>query len=61
MGDPADLGIALHSQQGENQTLSIVGTLLWLFTWFLHFFPNSFLITFDLVFFTDPPCLIHES
>ena len=37
MGDPADLGIALHSQQGENQTLSIVGTLLWLFTWFLHF------------------------
>ena len=28
--DGGRLGIALHSQQEENQTLSIVGTLLWL-------------------------------
>ena len=28
--DGGRLGIALRSQQEENQTLSIVGTLLWL-------------------------------
>ena len=52
------LGIALPTQKRENQTLNAEGTLLWLLL-VPSFLLNSFLIKFDLVFSTDPPCLIH--
>ena len=53
------LGLRCASQKGENLTQRQARSCgYYLFPLFL---PNSFLMRFDLVFFTDPPCLIYES